>query len=147
MSDQVTEARKCAQAVYLACDAEVAPMLRELRARGALPRSAARCADSVGLLSPTPLRTAWRLVDGVGDPHRRHRLPCVARNVDTVTASPTKCEWCRHDEIEALAAERDALRAKLDQVAFFHPTTHGKPCGICEALGRYDTARIIEGEQ
>ena len=42
--------------------------------------------------------------------------------------------------------QRDALQAAIDKVAFFHPTTHGKPCGICEALGRYDTALTQGGE-
>lgn len=46
-----------------------------------------------------------------------------------------------------LAATVIELSERIDKVAFFHPTTHGKPCGICEALGRYDEALTQGGEQ
>jgi len=46
-----------------------------------------------------------------------------------------------------LAATVIELSERIDKVAFFHPTTHGKPCGICEALGRYDEAWTQGGEQ
>ena len=91
--------------------------------------------ECYGELSPPPGQVeTWCIYDGDEDD------------------PPIASGWFDKDDARLAAAAPDLaatvveLSERIDKVAFFHPTTHGKPCGICEALGRYDEAWTQGGE-